>query len=190
MTTADLLFVFLGLIAGASGLLAVSTRRVVHSALWLTLSMAALSGCFLVLGAELVALVQLLVYVGAIVVLVLFAMMLTRSPIGSRRDNSVSLPARLSAAVISAATGGLLFVAFFTAFGTRAVKVASADTNVLALNLFGRYSWPFEVLSMVLLAALVGALALLAMSHTRVSRADGDTEDDADVTAELGVKKK
>ena len=59
-----------------------TTRHVVHSALWLVVCLGTLAGCYLVLGAEFVALVQLLVYVGAVVVLVLFALMLTRAPIG------------------------------------------------------------------------------------------------------------
>ena len=57
-----------------------TTRHVVHAALWLVVCLGAVAGCYLVLGAEFVALVQLLVYVGAIVVLVLFALMLTRAP--------------------------------------------------------------------------------------------------------------
>ena len=85
MTVHDALFACLGLISAASAICAVTTRQIVHAALWLTVCLATLSGCYLVLGAELVALVQLLVYVGAVVVLVLFAVMLTRAPIGRSR---------------------------------------------------------------------------------------------------------
>ena len=65
MTVHDALFACLGLISAASAICAVTTRQIVHAALWLTVCLATLSGCYLVLGAELVALVQLLVYVGA-----------------------------------------------------------------------------------------------------------------------------
>ncbi|HET8983875.1 MAG TPA: NADH-quinone oxidoreductase subunit J, partial [Pedococcus sp.] len=82
MTSLDIAFAAVGTVAAASGLLAVTTRHVVHAALWLVVCLGAVAGCYLVLGAEFVALVQLLVYVGAVVVLVLFALMLTRAPIG------------------------------------------------------------------------------------------------------------
>ena len=73
MTSRDVLFCAVGLITAAGAVLAVTSRRVLHAALWLVVALAGLAGCYLVLGAELVALVQLLVYVGAVVVLVLFA---------------------------------------------------------------------------------------------------------------------
>ena len=81
MTGLDLAFATTGLITAAAAALAVTTRHVVHSALWLVVALLGLAGCYLVLGAELVALVQVLVYVGAVVVLVIVALMLTRAPI-------------------------------------------------------------------------------------------------------------
>ena len=161
MTVHDGLFASLGAISAAAAVCAVTTRQLVHAALWLTLCLTALSGCYLVLGAELVALVQLLVYVGAVVVLVLFAVMLTKAPIGRSADHDVPMLHRMAALVVAGATGGLLFASFVSAFGTRAVRVHSAPTADLAANLFGRFAWPFEVLSLVLLAALVGALAMI-----------------------------
>lgn len=161
MTVHDALFACLGLICAAGAVRAVTTCQIVHAALWLTLSLAALSGCYLVLGAELVALVQLLVYVGAVVVLVLFAVMLTRSPIGKSADHDVPMAGRMAAFVVAAATGGLLFAAFTAAFGTRGVHLDAGSNVDLATSLFGRFTWPFEALSLVLLAALVGALAMI-----------------------------
>src|SRR5690606_11540413 len=75
----DVLFVAVGLLTAGAGFLAVTSRQVLHAALWLVVALAGLAGCYLVLGAELVGLVQLLVYVGAVVVLILFALLLTRS---------------------------------------------------------------------------------------------------------------
>lgn len=161
MTVHDALFTCLGLISAASAVCAVTTRQIVHAALWLTVCLATLSGCYLVLGAELVALVQLLVYVGAVVVLVLFAVMLTRAPIGRSSDHDAPMATRMAALVIAAATGGLLFAAFVSAFGTRRAHIDSGTTADLAQNLFGRFAWPFEVVSLVLLAALVSALAMI-----------------------------
>ena len=82
MTALDTAFAATALVAVAGGLLAVTTRHVVHAALWLVVALLGVAGSLLVLGAELVALVLVLVYVGAVVVLVLFALMLTRAPIG------------------------------------------------------------------------------------------------------------
>ena len=105
------------LIAAASGLLAVTTRHVVHAALWLVVCLGAVAGCYLVLGAEFVALVQLLVYVGAIVVLVLFALMLTRAPIGPNREISTSRLHRVLAAVLGPASTALLAAALLPIAG-------------------------------------------------------------------------
>src|SRR5689334_17416846 len=76
----DVLFLLFGLIAVGTGVLAVASRHLVHAALWLVVALGAVAGAFLMLGAELLAWVQVLVYVGAVVVLVIFALMLTRRP--------------------------------------------------------------------------------------------------------------
>lgn len=180
MTIQDVLFACLGVVGAGSALLAVTTRQILHSALWLTTCLTALSGCYLVLGAELVALVQMLVYVGAVVVLVLFAIMLTRAPIGRSSEHDVPPFARMVALVVAAATGGLMLAAFLAAFGTEKAQLHPGSTQTLAVSLFGRFTWPFEALSLVLLAALVGALAMSALhdvdenAHDRHPREEGD----------------
>ena len=108
MTGLDLAFATTGLITAAAAALAVTTRQVVHAALWLVVALLGLAGCYLVLGAELVALVQVLVYVGAVVVLVIVALMLTRAPIGRRTEHSTSRAHRALAALVGAGTGGLV----------------------------------------------------------------------------------
>lgn len=160
MTTYDVLFTIAGAISVASALLAVSTKHLVHSALWLMVSLASVSGCYLVLGAEFVALVQLLVYVGAVAVLVLFALMLTRAPIGRSQEHDTPLLQRAAALVVGAATAALLATVLISAFGNGARHVDGGDTHLLATQLFGSWVWPFELLSALLLAALVAALAL------------------------------
>ncbi|HYO20533.1 MAG TPA: NADH-quinone oxidoreductase subunit J, partial [Dermatophilaceae bacterium] len=67
MTTLDIFFGAVGLITAASAVLSVTTHHLVHAALWLVVTLGTLAGCYVILGAELVGLVQLLVYVGAIV---------------------------------------------------------------------------------------------------------------------------
>lgn len=162
MTTRDVLFLLLGLLTAASGVLAVTSRQVVHAALWLVTALGALAGCYLVLGAEVVALVQVLVYVGAVVVLVLFALMLTRAPIGRSADVDAPWPQRLAAAVAGVTLAGLLGTVLVVAVRGRAIEVdsARAAAQPLARSLFGTWALPFELLSLLLLAALVAALVL------------------------------
>ena len=167
MTAFDVAFAALGVVAVAAALLAVTTRQVVHAALWLVVTLAALAGLFLVLGAEFVALVQLLVYVGAVVVLVLFALMLTRAPIGVSRELSTSPSHRVLAATVGAGTSVLLLAALLP-LATR-VERRPTSTAALAKDLFGPWVWPFELLSLLLLAALVGALAV-----SRLRREDAE----------------
>jgi len=86
MTAADFRLIALGAIAVGSGVLVVTTKHLVRAGLWLVVTLAAVAGAYLVLGAELVAWVQVLLYVGAVVILLLFAVMLTRAPIGASDD--------------------------------------------------------------------------------------------------------
>ena len=174
MTSRDVLFALLGLTAWAAGVLAVVSRQVVHAALWLVAARGALAGCYLVLGAEVVALVQVLVYVGAIVVLVLFALMLTRAPIGRSDDLDSPWLQRVAAAVVGAAVTGLLGAVLLTAVRGRVVDVdpERSAAQPLARSLFGSWVLPFELLSLLLLAALVAALVL---SRQPTGRSHPDT---------------
>ena len=174
MTSRDVLFALLGLTAWAAGVLAVVSRQVVHAALWLVAALGAIAGCYLVLGAEVVALVQVLVYVGAIVVLVLFALMLTRAPIGRSDDLDSPWLQRVAAAVVGAAVTGLLGAVLLTAVRGRVVDVdpERSAAQPLARSLFGAWVLPFELLSLLLLAALVAALVL---SRQPTGRSDPDT---------------
>ncbi len=160
MTALDTAFTACGLIAVVAGLFAVTTRQVVHSALWLVVALLGVAGSLLVLGAELVALVLVLVYVGAVVVLVLFALMLTRAPIGPDAGHAVPGWRRLGAAVLGAAVAGLLLSVLLPLAGTGTVQRADVTSTQVAGQLFGTWVWPFELLSLLLLAALVAALAV------------------------------
>jgi NADH:ubiquinone oxidoreductase subunit 6 (subunit J) len=162
MTGLEVLFAAFGLLAAASAVLAVTSRHVVHAALWLVVALGALAGDYLVLGAEMVALVQLLIYVGAVVVLVLFALMLTRAPIGLRSDLEAGRGQRLAALVagggLAALVGGTLLVA--VGDSTITPDPARGGPKPLGEAVFGGWVWPFELLSLLLLAALVGALSI------------------------------
>ncbi len=159
MTSVDLAFAAFAVLAAAGGLLAVTTTRVVHAALWLVVALVSVAGAALVLGAELVALVLVLVYVGAVVVLVLFALMLTRAPIGPDLDHAPTAARRLLAAVVAAATTALLLAVLLPLAGPAQERTAIATSEV-AGDIFGTWVWPFEGLSLLLLAALIAALAV------------------------------
>lgn len=162
MSGAELLFAAFGLLAAAAAFLAVGSRHVVHAALWLVVTLGSLAGTYLVLGAEIVALVQLLVYVGAVVVLVLFALMMTRAPIGIRDDLFAGRAQRLAAAVaggsVAALVGGVLLVAAGDA--TIDPNPALGRAEPVGRAVFAAWALPFELLSLLLLAALIGAVAV------------------------------
>ena len=158
MTVADALLLALGVIAVGFGALVVTSAHLVRAGLYLVVSLGAVAGLYLVMGAELVAWVQVLVYVGAVVVLLLFAVMLTRAPIGPSRD--LDRPA-LPAAVIGAGVGIGLAALLADAFRwTEFVLPPAGTAQRVGAQVFGAWVLPFEVLSILLLAALVGAIVL------------------------------
>ena len=179
MTSRDIVFAAVGAITGLTALLAVTTRHVVHAALWLLVSLGSLAGCYLVLGQELVGLVQLLVYVGAVVVLVLFALMLTRAPIGPHAEIDTPVWQRVAGALLGAATAVLLGALLLPLFSgaTASLDDAPSATPRIAQAIFGTWVWPFELLSVLLLVALVGAFAV---SRTVLRRGTVDAVDPAD----------
>src|SRR5436305_6664718 len=114
MTLADAIFGLLGLVCLGSAVLVVTSRNVIHAALWLVVTFGALAGCYLVLTAELVAWVQVLIYIGAIVVLMLFGAMLTRAPVGAAQHlDSRNRPVAALAGVAAAGVIGTLVVSAF-----------------------------------------------------------------------------
>ncbi len=161
MSGVEAAFAAFALTSAVAAVFAVTSRQVVHAALWLVLSLGALAGVYLVLGGEVVALVQVLVYVGAVVVLVLFALMLTRAPIGVRRDLSLSTGRRRVAAVAGVAVAVLIAAPMLVAVGSSAVDTSGRGAAAgLGEAIFTGWVLPFELLSVLLLAALVAAIAV------------------------------
>jgi NADH-quinone oxidoreductase subunit J len=161
MTTVEVLFGLMSVIAVGSAVLVALSSHVVHCALWLVVTLGALAGLYLLLAAEFVAWVQVLVYVGAVVVLLLFALMLTRAPIGVLPD--LNGPGRIAAATVAAATAAVLVTTFAVGFRGARLNIESDDigtTSAVGTRLFDSWVLPFEVLSVLLLAALVGAIVL------------------------------
>ena len=158
MTAADLLLAALGAVAVGAGALVVTTRHLVRAGLWLVVTLGATAGLFLVLTAELVAWVQILLYVGAVVVLLLFAVMLTRAPIGASDD--LDRP-RWAGLAVGAGAGLGLAALFASAYrGSRVDLPEPGTAERLGTEIFRTWVLPFEVLSVLLLAALVGAIVV------------------------------
>ena len=164
MTAVEVLFFLLGVVAVGSAVLVVTTSQLVHAALWLVVTLGSIAGLYLLLSAEFVAWVQVLIYVGAVVVLLLFGLMLTRAPIGLSIDLDASVGQRVAAAVTAGATAGVLVTALVDAFHGERIELGDdprgGSAGAAGDALFRGWVLPFEVLSILLLAALVGALVL------------------------------
>jgi NADH-quinone oxidoreductase subunit J len=161
VTLADVVFGLLGVVFLGAAVLVVSSRHVIHAALWLVVCFGALAGCYLVLTAELVAWVQVLIYIGAVVVLMLFGAMLTRAPVGAVQElDSGNRPVAAVAGVATAGVLGTLVVAAFRGAYVDIHHTQIGDGKVIGTSLFRFFVLPFEVASVLLLAALVGAIVL------------------------------
>jgi NADH-quinone oxidoreductase subunit J len=159
-TGVDVVLILLGLLAIASALLVVTTKQIVHAALWLVVSLGAVAGCYLVMSAEFVAWMQVLIYLGAIVVLLLFGLMLTRAPIGPSEE--LTGTNRVVGLLAGVTTTALLVVLLVDAFSRTMVDLdgPASTASVIGQAVFRYWVLPFEALSVLLLAALVGAIAL------------------------------
>ena len=161
MTAQNVVFWILAVVMGVSALRVVTVKNVVHAALHLILVFAGVAGIFILLAAEFLAVVQVLVYIGAILVLFLFGTMLTRAPIGRTADLDNGAGQRGISALVSLGLFGLLGAILIDAFESTKVEpdqvVGSSD---VAFSIFQDYVIPFEVISILLTAALVGAVVI------------------------------
>lgn len=161
MTAVTVVFAALGLVTLVSAFLVVTSDQIVHAALWLVVTLGALAALYVLLAAELVAWVQVLIYVGSVVVLLLFALMLTRAPTGSGSATATANQplAGVVAAAVTVALGAVMWAGFAgEVIDEDAIRIGTAER--LGDAVFRTWVLPFEVLSVVLLAALVGAIAL------------------------------
>ncbi len=162
----------------------VATRNIVHAALFLLAALAGVAGLFVLLYAEFLALVQLLIYGGAIIIVILFALMLTRS---GEYEGETETRRRPFAAVAAALLFGLMtavFVADAEQFNTNTRQAVPFRT--LAEDLFAAWAVPFEIASLVLLVALIGAVVI-----GRAGREEDETlpEDDEPDDAQEPVRR-
>jgi NADH-quinone oxidoreductase subunit J len=161
VTGQGIAFAVLAAITILSALMVVTLKNIVRSALFLALSFVGVAGLYILLNAEFLAAVQVLIYVGAITVLILFAIMLTHQLTSGRIRQTtewfwVALPTALAMLAV--------FVTFFAMPSYPTLKapdaLAGPTTMPLAEALLKPYVLPFELASLILLAALVGAIVI------------------------------
>ena len=154
----DLLFMTLAAVMVIAALAVVLQRDIIRSGLAMIICFAALAGIYVLAGAPVVAATQVLVYIGAISVLVLFAIMLTQTKAAPRSlvFQTQALPAGIASVILALLIGITVVATDWPA--TVALQVTSA--TALATTLFADYTLPFEVVSVLLLSAVVGGVFL------------------------------
>lgn len=157
---ANVFFYVMAAIAIVAGLKLVTTTNVVHAALYLLVVLSAVAGTYVILGAEFAAVTQVLVYLGAIMVLLLFGVMLTRAKLGS--DDDLDHDQRWIGGLVSLALFAVMAYSVLEAFGSDELPADQVPqtTQQVADEIFSTYIVPFEALSVLLLAALIGAVVV------------------------------
>ncbi|HWS24174.1 MAG TPA: NADH-quinone oxidoreductase subunit J [Anaerolineales bacterium] len=161
MTGELLLFIVLGLVAIASAIGMLTSKNAVYAALYLVLNFASVAVFYLMLGSPFIALAQITVYGGAIMILFLFVIML----LGAEAIKAELTWSKISAPILLAVV--LLIQAFLVVVNKTGgaqlaanTSVEAASPNPLAESLFTTYLLPFEITSILLLVAMVGAIVL------------------------------
>lgn len=171
MDFATLLFWIIAIVLVGAALMVVTMRNIVHSALALVMVFAMAAGVYLLLNAEFIAIVQILIYAGAVTILILFALMLTRT--NNLRSNSNPANKQWWLAVIISALVGAGII-YATASSTHAVATIGSSASQLPPGISNvvrigqllyspttySYVLPFEIASVVLLVAIVGAIVI------------------------------
>jgi len=159
MIPQTLVFLLFSAITLGAGLAVVTSKNILHSAFYLILSFVGVAGLYVLLEAPFLAVVQILVYVGAIAVLIVFAIMLTRRLMSKDliQQNAQWIWAGLGTLGLFAA---LAFILFQVEWPTAAASAPENQVNLLGEALVGPYLVPFEVASILLLIALVGSIII------------------------------
>lgn len=165
MTSSDIavvngFFAIVALVAIVAALKMVTTNNVVHAALYLLVVLSAVAAVYVILGAEFVAATQVLVYLGAIMVLLLFGVMLTRAKIGAETD--LDNEQRWIGGLVALGMFAVMSYSLWEGFGDRELPadLAPQRTQAVSDEIFSTYIVPFEALSVLLLAALIGAVVV------------------------------
>jgi NADH:ubiquinone oxidoreductase subunit 6 (subunit J) len=154
----DALFWILAAVMLGSGLLVVTMRDIIRCGLAMIVSFMALAGIYVLMGAPLLGAAQVIVYIGAISVLILFAIMLTQTKDAPSRlvFQTQAVPAAISAVVVAVL---IALAVSATDWGELPERIRLA-TSTMSLVLFERFVFPFEIVSVLLLAAVIGGVFL------------------------------
>jgi NADH-quinone oxidoreductase subunit J len=150
-------FVVIAILTLAAALAAATLQKLMHAALSFALAFVGIAAFFFLLGAEFVGLVQVFVYIGAVAVLIVFTILLTRRDVGKDRGFNWS-----GVVVAIAVFGGLLWAIL----KTRSISIAAPEIPALTVERIGQvlmtgYVWPLQCVGLLLTAALIGALILV-----------------------------
>ncbi len=160
-------YLFAGLVI-AGGVMVIMSRNPVHSVLWLILAFFNAAGLMVLVGAEFIAMLLVIVYVGAVAVLFLFVVMMLDIDFAAMRAGFIkNFPLGIAIAVILLAELGLGLGAYGaggielgTADGTAAVRSDVSNIEAIGALLYGRYIILFEIAGIILLVAMIGAIVL------------------------------
>ena len=142
-------------IGGAS--MIIVSRNLIHAVIWMVISMLGVAGLYLTLSADFIAVVQILIYVGAISVLMLFAIMLTPRAERDNAEGMLRLPAACAVFLLMLVLG---WIAIDTDWGAVRDAPLGEQARIIGESLINEYLLPFEIGAVLLTAALVGAIAL------------------------------
>jgi NADH-quinone oxidoreductase subunit J len=163
----DIAFTLLAIVMIGAAIRVVTTKNVVHAALYLVLVLAGVAAQYILLAAEFVAITQVLVYIGAIIVLFLFGIMLTRAELGNSDDLDNGTPQKVVGGVVGLLLLGTMGWALWDRWSSDRIDVVgrttvelNQTTQQISDSIFSTYLVAFEVASVMLLAALIGAIVL------------------------------
>jgi NADH-quinone oxidoreductase subunit J len=156
----EIAFWVLTIVAVAAALAVVSLRNIFRASLALILCFLAVAGLFVTLSADFLAAIQVLIYVGAVAVLIILAIMLTREVQRGSFGNRFNLPVALSTTLF---LGVAVFAVMETSWPVVNLPPHEATTTALAGELFGEggFILPVEIAALLLLAAIIGAITLV-----------------------------
>ncbi|MEZ5912855.1 MAG: NADH-quinone oxidoreductase subunit J [Paracoccaceae bacterium] len=172
MSVADLAFYAFAIVAVTAGLFVVISRNPVHSVLWLILAFFSSAGLFVLLGAEFVAMLLVIVYVGAVAVLFLFVVMMLDIDFAElKAEMAKYVPLAALVGVILLMQLALALGSWHMADGAQGLRAAATpdgvtNTAALGLLIYDRYILLFQLAGLILLVAMIGAI-VLTMRHRR-----------------------
>ena len=157
--TGDAIFILMSLLTLVPAFWVVFSRNIVHAGFGLLFTLLGAAGLYAYMGADFIAVTQLMVYIGGVLVLILFTVMMTRVPGGSKQK--YGLDRYVPAAVFAVVVFGLLYRVITSVQWNAAEGVALPTIAEIGTNFMTSYIFPFEYVSLVLLAAMIGAAILI-----------------------------